>query len=223
MPIKVFVADDHKIFREGLKTLLEMKIGVEVVGEASDGREALREIIHLKPDIVIMDISMPNLNGIDATLNGIDATHQIVSANPNIKVMILSMHKDESFVKEALKAGAIGYMIKDGAFSELLDAIKTIMAGKIYLSPTLNEIIVKGFVDKLRVENLNSLSVLTSREREVLQLIAEGKSTSQIGDIMCISIKTVETHRQNIMKKLNINTVAGLVKYAIQKGLVFLE
>ena len=133
------------------------------------------------------------------------------------------MHKDESFVKEALKAGAIGYMIKDGAFSELLDAIKTIMAGKIYLSPTLNEIIVKGFVDKLRVENLNSLSVLTSREREVLQLIAEGKSTSQIGDIMCISIKTVETHRQNIMKKLNINTVAGLVKYAIQKGLVFLE
>jgi len=216
MPIKVFVADDHKIFREGLKTLLEMKIGVEVVGEASDGREALREIIHLKPDIVIMDISMPNLNGIDAT-------HQIVSANPNIKVMILSMHKDESFVKEALKAGAIGYMIKDGAFSELLDAIKTIMAGKIYLSPTLNEIIVKGFVDKLRVENLNSLSVLTSREREVLQLIAEGKSTSQIGDIMCISIKTVETHRQNIMKKLNINTVAGLVKYAIQKGLVFLE
>ena len=216
MPIKVFVADDHKIFREGLKTLLEMKIGVEIVGEASDGREALREIIHLKPDIVIMDISMPNLNGIDAT-------HQIVSANPNIKVMILSMHKDESFVKEALKAGAIGYMIKDGAFSELLDAIKTIMAGKIYLSPTLNEIIVKGFVDKLRVENLNSLSVLTSREREVLQLIAEGKSTSQIGDIMCISIKTVETHRQNIMKKLNINTVAGLVKYAIQKGLVFLE
>ena len=216
MPIKVFVADDHKIFREGLKTLLEMKIGVEVVGEASDGREALREIIHLKPDIVIMDISMPNLNGIDAT-------HQIVSANPNIKVMILSMHKDESFVKEALKAGAIGYMIKDGAFSELLDAIKTIMAGKIYLSPTLNEIIIKDFVDKLRVENLNSLSVLTSREREVLQLIAEGKSTSQIGDIMCISIKTVETHRQNIMKKLNINTVAGLVKYAIQKGLVFLE
>lgn len=215
MSIKVLVADDHKVVREGLRTLIEKQPGMEVIAEAENGRMALKLIKKLSPDIAIMDIAMPDLNGIEAT-------RQIVAEAPSTKVIALSMHSDRQFVTRMMSAGASGYLLKDCAFEEVARAIRSVMARQIYLSPKIVSIVVKAFLRRSEPSD-SMLSVISPREREVLQLIAEGKTTKQIALRLHISAKTVDTHRRNIMDKLDIHSVAELTKYAIREGLTFLE
>jgi len=212
MKIKVIIVDDHQMVREGLRSLLVGEKDMEVIAEAGDGWEGVRLAEKLAPDVVIMDIAMPELNGIEAT-------RQILARTTGVRVMVLSMHSDKRFVERTLKAGASGYLLKDCAFEELVRAIRTVMAGQIYLSPGIASLVVRGYLEN----GLDSPSVLSAREREVLQLITEGKSTREIGLLLHISIKTVETHRQQIMKKLHLRTVAELTKYAIREGLTTLD
>jgi len=216
MGIRIIIADDHQILRQGLKTLLEKEPDMEVVAEAEDGRKTVIMVNELTPDVVIMDVNMPDLNGIEAT-------RQILADYPEMKIIALSMHADRRFVINMLKAGAHGYLLKDCAFEELAQAIRLVMANKTYLSPGVAEIVVKDYVNRLPGPAQTAFSVLTAREREVLQLLAEGKSTANIGELLHISIKTVETHRQQIMNKLGIRSVAELTKYAIREGLTSLE
>lgn len=215
MSIKVLVADDHKVVREGLRTLIEKQPGMEVIAEAENGRMALKLIKKLSPDIALMDIAMPDLNGIEAT-------RQIVAEAPGTKVIALSMHSDRQFVTRMMSAGASGYLLKDCAFEEVARAIRSVMARQIYLSPKIVSIVVKAFLRRSEPSD-SMLSVISPREREVLQLIAEGKTTKQIALRLHISAKTVDTHRRNIMDKLDIHSVAELTKYAIREGLTFLE
>ena len=216
MMIKIIVADDHKIVRQGLRTLLAAEPDMEVVAEADNGRATLRLVQELKPQVVIMDISMPGLNGIEAT-------RQILFESPEVKVVALSMHSDSLFVLNMLKAGASGYLLKDCALEELVKAIRTVVAQKTYLSPGVSDIVIKDFVSSWSATSSSAFAVLTAREREVLQLMAEGKSTTQIADSLCVSAKTVEAHRKQIMDKLGIHSVAELTKYAIRQGLTSLE
>ncbi len=216
MPLKILVADDHKIMREGLCSLIEKGSGMKVIAQAENGREALRLAQEHNPDIIIMDVSMPELNGIEAT-------RQVLSQNPYIKIIALSMHYEYRFVMEMLKAGVCGYLLKDCAFEELQTAIKTVMSGKIYLCPPIAGIVVKDIVHGASDKGNSAFSMLTSRQREVLQLMAEGKSTKEIAQLLHVSVKTVETHRQQIMSKLNIYSVAELTKYAIREGLTTLD
>ncbi len=216
MSIKVLVADDHKIVREGLRTLIEKQSGMEVIAEAENGRMALKLIKKLSPDIALMDIAMPDLNGIEAT-------RQIVAEAPSTKVIALSMHSDRQFVTRMMSAGASGYLLKDCAFEEVARAIRSVMARQIYLSPEIVSIVVKDFLRRSEPSDSMLSSVMSPREREVLQLIAEGKTTKQIALRLHISAKTVDTHRRNIMDKLDIHSVAELTKYAIREGLTFLE
>ncbi len=212
MTIRVLLCDDHRIFREGLRTLLEKNPGLSVVGEAGDGPGAVKKAQELAPDIVLMDISLPNLNGIEAT-------RRILALRPQVKVIVLSMHSDPRFVREALTAGASGYLLKDSAFEELLTAVAAVAAGQDYLSPAIAHIVVAGCVRGSTAGDA-AASVLTSREREVLQLLAEGRSTKQIALHLGLSAKTVETHRMQVMKKLDIHSIAGLTRFAIREGLV---
>jgi two-component system response regulator NreC len=216
MSIKILLADDHKITREGLRSLLEDQADMKVVAEAKEGRETVELAAKLAPDVVIMDVSMPEMNGMEAT-------RQIVNKNENVKVIALSMHSDSLFVCEMLKSGASGYLLKDCAFEELARAIHTVIKGKTYLSPGISDVVVSGYLRQLSKPEPSSSKVLTDREREVLQLIAEGKSTKQIALKLYISGKTVETHRRQIMNKLDIFTIAELTKYAIRKGLTSLD
>ena len=216
MGITIIIADDHQILRQGLKTLLEKEPDMEVVAEAEDGRKTVTLVREFMPHVVIMDVNMPDLNGIEAT-------RQILSEYPDMKVIALSMHADRRFVINMLKAGAHGYLLKDCAFEELAQAIRLVMASKTYLSPGVAEIVVKDYVHRLPGPAQTAFSVLTAREREVLQLMAEGKSTAQIAELLHISVKTVETHRQQIMHKLGMRSVAELTKYAIREGLTSLE
>ena len=216
MSIKILLADDHIITRQGLRSLLETQSDIEVVAEAQDGRTAVRLARQLSPDIIIMDVSMPDLNGIEAT-------RQIVSDFENIKVIALSMHSDTLYVAEMLKNGASGYLLKDCAFDELIQAIRIVITGKTYLSPAISGVVVDDYLHRLSKSEVSSADVLTDREREVLQLMAEGKSTKEIARHLYISTKTVETHRRQIMNKLNLHSVAELTKYAIKKGLTSLE
>jgi two-component system, NarL family, response regulator NreC len=216
MGITIIIADDHQILRQGLKTLLEKEPDMEVVAEAEDGRRTVTLVREFTPHVVIMDVNMPDLNGIEAT-------RQILSEYPDMKVIALSMHADRRFVINMLKAGAHGYLLKDCAFEELAQAIRLVMGSKTYLSPGVAEIVVKDYVHRVPGPAQTAFSVLTAREREVLQLMAEGKSTSQIAELLHISIKTVETHRQQIMHKLGMRSVAELTKYAIREGLTSLE
>ena len=211
MAIRILLADDHKIVRQGLRTLLEQEPDMEVVAEAEDGRIAVRLARELAPQVVIMDVGMPDLNGIEAT-------RQVLADTPGLKVIALSMHSDRRFVVNMLKAGASGYLLKDSAFEELAAAIRVVMLNKTYLSPGVSDIVIKDYVQGPR-EDSSVFSVLTPREREVLQLMAEGKSTKQIADRLHVSIKTIETHRQQIMTKLGIHSVAELTKYAVREGL----
>ena len=213
MIIKIIVADDHKIVRQGLRTLLEAEPDMNVVGEADNGRATLRLVQELKPQVVIMDISMPGLNGIEAT-------RQILVESPEVKVVALSMHSDSLFVLNMLKAGASGYLLKDCALEELVKAIRTVVAQKTYLSPGVSDIVIKDFVSGWSSPGSSAFSVLTAREREVLQLIVEGKKSSEIADCLCVSVKTVETHRSQLMSKLKIKNIADLVKYAIREGII---
>jgi len=216
MIIKIILADDHKIVRQGLRTLLEAEPDMKVVGEADNGRTTLRLARELKPQVVIMDITMPDLNGIEAT-------RQILGEASDVKIIALSMHSDSLFVLNMLKAGASGYLLKDCALEELVKAIRTVVAQKTYLSPGVSDIVIKDFVSGWSTPGTSAFSVLTAREREVLQLMAEGKTTNQIAYRLCLSVKTVEAHRKQTMNKLGIHSVAELTKYAIRQGLTSLE
>jgi DNA-binding NarL/FixJ family response regulator len=214
--IKVVLADDHQIVRHGLRSLLSAESDIEVVGEADNGRAVVRMVQELAPQVVIMDISMPDLNGIEAT-------RQILMDTTGVKVIALSMHSDSLFVLNMFKAGASGYLLKDCALEELVKAVRTVMNRKIYLSPGISDIVIKDFVLGWSSAESTAYSILTAREREVLQLMAEGRNTTQIAASLCVSVKTVEAHRKQMMNKLDIHSVAELTKYAIRQGLTSLE
>ena len=215
MTVRILIADDHKILREGLKSLLEKQPEFAVVAEAQDGLSAISAAKKHKPDIAILDIGMPDLNGIEVT-------RRIRSQMAETRVIALSMHADRRFVMGILEAGANGYLLKDSAFAELITAVTAVAKGKMYLSPSIAETVVKNSLEKLDRKDEGSSVLLSGREREVLQMIAEGKSTKEIALKLFVSTKTVETHRKQIMDKLNIRTVAGLTKYAIREGLTSL-
>jgi two-component system response regulator NreC len=212
MNIKVLIADDHQIVREGLRSMLEKEVGIEVIGEAGEGRTTLRLARDLTPDVIIMDVAMPDLNGIEAT-------RQIVAEFPTIKVIALSMHDDRRFILNMIKAGAKGYLLKDSAFKDLAKAIRVVFANKTYLSSEIADIVVKDYLATSTSDDSSAFYLLSPREREVLQLIAEGKTTNQIAEHLHISMKTVETHRAQLMTKLKVKGVAELTKYAIREGL----
>ena len=216
MGIKILLADDHKLLREGLRALIEEQQNMTVIAEAENGRSAVQLSARLSPDIIVMDISMPGLNGIDAT-------RRITAELPGVKVIALSMHADRNFVVEMFKAGAMGYLLKDCAFEELIRAINTVVANKAYLSAKLSDTMIKDYVNLFPGKNLSVFSALTNREREILQLLAEGKGTREISAGLNVSTKTVETFRRQIMKKLDIHSVAELTKYAIRAGLTSLD
>lgn len=215
MKIRIVVADDHKIMREGLKALIDKQPDMEVAAEAQDGLTATKLARKLLPQVIIMDIGMPEMNGIDAT-------REIVAENKDVKIIALSMHSDRRFVLEMLKAGASGYLLKDSAFEELVTAVHTVMTGQSYLSPRITDIVVKEYLHNLPRNDSTVFTILTQREREVLQHLAEGKTTKQIASTLNLSVKTVETHRQQIMDKLQIRSVAELTKYAIREGITSL-
>jgi two-component system, NarL family, response regulator NreC len=216
MTIRVLLADDHKIFRDGLRTLIEQEEGMEVVGEAENGRITLKMAQKMMPSIIIMDVTMPDMNGLEAT-------RKITAELPGVKVIALSMHSDRRFVLGMLEAGASGYVLKDCAFGELTRAIRQVAAGHAYLSPKIAAVAVKRNMNKTSSSVTSSSSILTSREREILQLLAEGLTSKEIAHHVNLSIKTVETHRRNIMQKLNMRSLAELTKYAVREGLVALE
>ncbi len=211
--LKVVIADDHVIVRDGLRSLLERQPDMEVVAEADNGRIALKLVKELSPDVVIMDIGMRELNGIDAT-------RQIVKMSPGVKVLALSMYSDKRFIKGMLKAGASGYMLKDSAFKELIAAIRVIVVNKIYISPSVASIITEDYLKQSPESDGSTRSLLSSRELEVLQLLVEGMSTKQIASNLRLSIKTIESHRSRIMKKIDVNNIADLTRYAIREGII---
>ncbi len=216
MSIRILLADDHKIVRDGLRALLKNQSGMEVIAEAGDGRSTVQMVQELLPNVVIMDIAMPDMNGIEAT-------RQITATAPNVKIVALSMHSDKRFVAEMLKAGASGYLLKDCAFEELDNAIRAVIANRIYLSPKLADIIIKDYTRLFPKTEFSVFSILTLREREVLQLLAEGKTTKEISSSLNISAKTVETYRKQLMDKLDIHSIAELTKYAVREGLTSLD
>ncbi len=216
MDIRVLLADDHKIVREGLRFILEMESDINVVAEAGNGRMAVQLAMEVEPDVAVIDIAMPDMNGIEAT-------RRILCEKPDIKILALSMHSARRFVEEALSAGAKGYLLKDCASEELVRAIHTVAANETYLSPKVADMIVKDYMKRLPDSESPASTLLSTREREVLQLIAEGHSTKEIAFALEVSIKTIETHRQQIMKKLNLHSVAALTRFAIREGLTPLE
>jgi DNA-binding NarL/FixJ family response regulator len=216
MNIRILLADDHKMFLDGLRTMLAGLKGVEVVGEAFDGHECLRLARELKPDLILMDVSMSGLNGIETT-------RKVLLENPSTRVIVLSMHSDRRYVVESLKSGAVAYVLKDSAFDELAEALRSAMSDKIYLSGKISEAVIKHYIGLARSDEKSAYVQLTAREREVLQLLAEGNSTKDTATKLSLSVKTIETHRKQIMDKLNIHSIAELTKYAIREGLTPLE
>jgi len=210
MSIRILLADDHTIVRHSLSSSLQEQKDMEVIGQADNGLSTVELVRELSPDIVVMDIGMPDLNGIEAT-------RQIVDESPTVKVIGLSMHSSNKYVREMFRAGASGYLLKDCPFEELLDAIKTVIEGKAYVSPSIGKTVIEDYIS--RPDETSAFSILSRREREVLQLMAEGKTTKQLAACLHISPKTVEAHRLRIMNKLDIDNVAQLTKYAIQEGL----
>jgi two-component system, NarL family, response regulator NreC len=208
MPLKILLADDHAVVREGLRVLLERE-GFTFSAEASDGREAIQLCEKHKPDIAVLDLAMP-------LLNGIDAAREIIKANSKIKVILLTMHTEDHLVLESLRAGVTGYVLKTRASSELVQAIRAVSKGEMYLTQSISRTIVQAFLNKDDVPDRS----LSDRERQVLQLVAEGKTTKELATILGISAKTAESHRSNIMDKLDIHDVAGLVRYAIRTGII---
>lgn len=212
MTISVLLADDHEIVLEGIHALLEAQRGIDVVGEVRDGREAVYQARELQPDLVLMDVTMPGLNGIEAT-------RQIVAETDGVRVLCLSMHTDRRFVSAVLAAGASGYLLKDCVAEELARGIREVAAGRSYLSPGVAATVVEDYAAHLSGARTPAVAQLSGREREVLQLLAEGRSTREIADRLHLSIKTVGSHRERIMHKLGIHSVAGLTKYAIRHGM----
>lgn len=215
MKRRIMIVDDHRIVREGLRRLIDDAPDFQVVGEAGEGREALQLAKQLQPDIVIMDVAMSGMNGIEAT-------RQLVAAQPDTRVLALSMHSDSRFVKQMLEAGALGYLVKENAFEEILTALNALTAGKLYVSPLASGALLQDVVQG-QLADSESASPLTAREKETLQLIAEGHSTAEIAERLFVSVKTVETHRKKIMDKLELRSIAELTKYAIREGLTSVD
>jgi DNA-binding NarL/FixJ family response regulator len=212
--IRILLADDHQLMRSGVRLMLEREPDISVVGEASDGREAVSLVKTLKPEVVVMDIGMPNLNGIEAA-------HQMTEENPALAIVIVSMHSDESYVLRALKAGARGYLLKDSAEADLIKAIHVVYAGKSFFSPAVSKVLLDDYVRKLRRSGTeDAYDLLTPREREILQLIAEGKSNKDIANLLNLSVYTVESHRSNLMGKLNLRGLPELILYAVRRGII---
>lgn len=209
---KILLADDHKILRSGLRSLLERHADFKIVAEAEDGIEAVELCKKYSPDVLLIDVSMPNLNGIEAI-------PRIREGNPTVKIIILSVHSSRRFVSEALKAGADGYLLKNCDFEEMVYAIDSIRGGGVYISPQVANVVRDDYVQFLEEKGDSFAAALTQREREVLKLISEGKNTKEIAFSFNLSVKTVEAHRQHIMEKLNLHSVAALTKYAIREGL----
>jgi DNA-binding NarL/FixJ family response regulator len=213
-PIRILLADDHNILRDGMRLLLERQAGFSVVGEAADGREVVQLAQEQTPDVVVMDIAMPNMNGIEAT-------RRIVERKPQIGVVILSMHYDESYVIRSLKAGARAYLLKDAVKTELIAAIQAVVQGRSFFSPKISRILQEDFVQLLGRRGADdSYDLLTEREREVLQLVAEGKTNKEIAAHLNLSLYTVDTHRTHILQKLNLHSVPELILYAVRKGII---
>lgn len=213
MKIKVFLADDHKILRESLIILLQQEEDIEVMGGAPDGQKAYQEILRLKPDIAILDISLPQLNGLEVAA-------RIKKESPEVKIIILTMHKNEEFVARAYQLEVSGYVLKENALEELLKAIRIVQSGGIYLSADITSTVVAGFVKNYSVENMKKLDPISSREREIVQLLAEGNSNKEIAQMLNLSLKTVETHRANIMHKLGFKSITDLVLYAVRNHII---
>jgi two-component system response regulator NreC len=212
--IRIALADDHAVMRTGLRLVLERQADFTVVGEASDGREAVALVQREAPDVLVMDIGMPNLNGIEAA-------RQVAAAAPQVAVVILSMHSDEAYVLRALKAGARGYLLKESAESDLIAAIRAVHAGKAFFSPAVSRMLVEDYVRQLQDREIeDSYELLTTREREILQLVAEGKSNKEVAAVLNLSLYTIETHRGNLMEKLGLHTVPELILYAVRKGVI---
>ncbi|HEX8997270.1 MAG TPA: response regulator transcription factor [Ktedonobacterales bacterium] len=212
--IRVLLADDHTILRAGLRMMLDAQPDIEVVGEASDGKQALAEAQRLQPDVVLMDITMPEMNGIEAT-------RQVKRALESTRVLILTMHENEEYLFQVLRAGASGYILKEAAGTELITAIRVVFSGRFYMSPSAQSMMVGDYLQRVRSgEERDSYSALTEREREILKLVAEGHTNNQIAELLFISPKTVDTHRTHIMDKLNLHSRAELVKYAMRRGLL---
>ncbi len=213
--MRVFLADDHTILREGLRALLAREADVTVVGEAADGRDALTQVLALRPDVVVMDISMPGLNGVEAT-------RRVVEALPRTKVIGLSMHADRRYVQAMFEAGAVGYLLKNAASDELLHALRVVVEGRRYVSPALTDVLVE-VLRSAPPESALVSSALTAREREVLQLLSEGHTSKEIAERMAIALSTVETHRRQIMLKLDLHSIAELTRYAIRNGVTSID
>ncbi len=214
MSIKIVIADDHQLFREGITKLLSNTAEIEVVAQADNGEEAVIKVKEYCPDLILMDIGMP-------ILNGIEATRIIANEHPDVKILALSMHADKEYIKDMLDAGAAGYVLKNCTYTQLIGGIKTVVAGKKYLSEEVTEIVLQDYLAK-EEENLETKIALSKRELEILELFAEGKSSREIADVLFISIKTVGTHKQHILKKLDLKTNADMVKYALREGLISL-
>ena len=211
---RIFIVEDHTLLRAGLRALLSQDPELEIIGEADNGRDAIRAIGSLAPDLVLMDLSMPGMNGIEAMMD-------IKRRNPDTRVLVLTIHKTDEYIHESLRAGADGYILKDATHDELRVAIRSVLNGKTYLSPDISDKVIHGYLGTGRMANVGSTwDTLTHREREVLKLVAEGHPNKYIADYLCLSIKTVEKHRSNLMKKLDLHNASTLTSYAIEKGLV---
>jgi two-component system, NarL family, response regulator NreC len=214
MPIRILLADDHTVVRDGLRALLERQPDMAVVAEATDGRESVRLAEEQAPDVVVMDIAMPNMNGIEAT-------RRILAANPRTAVVVLSMHQDESYVLRSLKAGAKGYLLKESLRGEVLEAIRAVSQGRSYLTRKIGRILQEDYVRQMERRGLeDSYDLLTDREREVLQLAAEGRTNKEVANLLNISLTTVETHRTHILQKLGLHSIPELILYAVRKGII---
>ena len=213
-PIRILLADDHTVMRNGLRLLLERQPNLKVIGEAADGREAVNMAASQEPDVVVMDIAMPHLNGVEAA-------RQIAMRSPQTAIAILSMHSDESYVIRSLKAGARAYLLKDSAEADLIEAIHAISAGKSFFSPAVSRILKEDYVRQLgKVDAEDTYELLTNREREVLQLVAEGRTNKEVAGMLNVSITTVETHRTHILQKLGLHSIPELILYAVRKGII---
>ena len=213
MDTKVLLADDHAVLRDGLRMVLDAQPGISVVGEAEDGRQALEMVEQLQPDVVVMDIAMPNLNGLEAT-------RQIKRRFPRTQVVILTMHENQQYLTQIVKVGAVGCVLKRAAGTELVAAVRAAAQGESYFSPAIASMILEDYRARLRYEGKDPQELLTEREREILQLVAEGRTNQEIADLLTLSIKTVQTHRAHIMEKIDAHDRTDLVKYAIRMGMI---